>query len=422
MDTHLFNSNYVMDFKYALLFTFIHITHALDRWEPLRIFLDLWQNQMVNFTVQIANETHGIMFDWSSKNFSSKKVVETDSSSKFVSGIAILSILGDETLDLSYDTKAGDILPFWSNDTADIRSRVNMKHLLSLTSGYTMSLLEDSDIKCDLHEDIPDHLPTHLIQAMQKQRCRMKSITSRKCTTFVDCVKESYRESTLMYEPGTIWDYNGFNLQTAGAVVEVATGRPIQNILAEFMKKVGMVHSRFEGGAHIQLDGSLHASTDDYMTFLTNLVTGKILSPELYDSLFNLNTDSPVEVKTLYSYIFRSFIGRYSITNWYECPFDLDNKMRPECISGQVHSCAGLSGFYPMIDHKLKYWMVIGHKGYPAIGCTNSIILRLAIKPYIDEIITGKPHAMDLNARLEKVNKDVQMFNRMLVNDRDFLL
>lgn len=368
---------------------------------------------MTNFSLQIANETHGLMFDWSSRNFTPQTVVETDSSSKLVSGIAILSILGNETLDLSYKTLAGQILPFWTNDTADARSKITLKHLLSLTSGFT-TFLSESKRECDLNMDLPQYFPGNFVRSMQKEFCRTETAPDRKCETFLDCVKDTYNGLSLKYEPGTVWDYCGFNIQSAGAIAEVASGRAIQTILEDFLDAVGMKRSYFEGGAHVQLDGSLQASTEDYMTFLTKLCTGKILAPQLYDSLFDLNTDYPMEVKTFYSWIFRSFLGRYSIANWYECPIDLDEHMRPECITDDVHSCAGLSGFYPIIDHKLKYWMVIGHKGMPVFGCVNSVLLRLAIKPHIDEIITGRPHLMSLDERLELAKKQLKKFDQAM--------
>lgn len=118
--------------------------------------------------------------------------------------------------------------PWWTRDSSDPRSRVQLKHLLSFTSGY-YQLTYGASVPCFRNASMD----------------------------YLACVRELYETVELRWEPGTVWDYSSLHLKIAGGMAVAASGRSIRELLEETLAELGMTNSYYDMGQNPELAGSL---------------------------------------------------------------------------------------------------------------------------------------------------------------------
>uniref|UniRef100_A0A7S4BYE2 Beta-lactamase-related domain-containing protein n=1 Tax=Chrysotila carterae TaxID=13221 RepID=A0A7S4BYE2_CHRCT len=102
-------------------------------WAPLVGLLNDWQFTR-DFAVTVGNAS-GVVFNFQKGSMTLDTRVKTASTSKWPMAMALASAVADGTIK-SLDTKANEVIPWWTKNVSDSRSMVTLRHLLSFTSGF----------------------------------------------------------------------------------------------------------------------------------------------------------------------------------------------------------------------------------------------------------------------------------------------
>jgi len=154
------------------------------------------------------------------------KPLDVASTTKWVSGTMIMRVVASGALRLN--DYCHTFFPWWTRDSSDPRSRVQLKHLLSFTSGY-YQLTYGASVPCFRNASMD----------------------------YLACVRELYETVELRWEPGTVWDYSSLHLKIAGGMAVAASGRSIRELLEETLAELGMTNSYYDMGQNPELAGSL---------------------------------------------------------------------------------------------------------------------------------------------------------------------
>lgn len=338
-------------------------TEGLDIWQPVRDILDTWgrtQPLMPNFCFSVGNATNRL-FTHEVGTCTMKTVQHLASASKMPAMAAIMGAVQDGHLGLN--DFAHQYLPYWTRSPTDNRSKITLRHLLSFTSGYYASGA-GADLLC------VDGLPI---------------------LDFDKCVKKVYDKVPLTYAPGTVFDYNSYHLQIAGAMAAHATKLTASELLDKYLiKRLGMEDTTY-GKRNPGLAATMQTTGDDYDIFLRAYLNYSLLSPELCKEVErDYTTNVSVTNKTQFLV---DFIGHYGFSHWVEC-LDNNGTWPHSCATADVHSDPGLFGYYPLVDRKYNYYFQQVYTG-PASNTSDlratsvSMELREQVKPVLDSIIQG---------------------------------
>lgn len=242
------------------------------------------------------------------------------SATKWLSGAVIMSLVDDGTLSL--DDRASRYLPYMSGEKAGITIRQLMSHTAGFGGEFPLvdPCLGDS------------------------------SGTLDQCAQALAAVP-------LQVPAGTGFIYSGADMQIAGRVAEVASGKDWQTLFRERIAgPLGMTSTDYQYQGPTQnprISGGGQSTVSDYMKFLTmiyqrGVFNGKrILSTRAVDVMLSDQVhDLPVlEAPGLPTW-------RYAIGNWVEDPAASGYSTR--------NSSTGLAGWTPMIDRSRNLQFVIG--------------------------------------------------------------
>ncbi len=287
------------------------------------------------------------------------------SASKFPSAIAIMGAVVDGYLSL--DDFAHQHLTYWTKEPSDLRSGVRLRHLLGFISGFYSS---------DAGGDVPC-----MGQADQD---------------FQKCGQVIYEEAPFAFAPGTVFDYNSFHLQLAGAMACAASGLNISQLLDKYLfQRYGLTDSKYINQTNPGLAAYLQISGRDYEKILSSYLTYEFIPKSLADEMEYDGTDPKKGVAASNSTkSLTDFLGHYGFCHWIECWYNNNDTLTPKCKRENLHSDMGLFGYYPMIDRKNEFYFQIVTAyivtNLSSFGPTvSSGKLRMLIKPYVDAIMTG---------------------------------
>jgi len=260
----------------------------------------------------------------------------------------------------SLDDKASAYVPWWTTDPRDNRSAVTLRHLLSFTSGFGSGSpgSEGGNRTC---MDDP-----------------------KRDTTYDGCAEELFNTTEHRGVPGTVYSYNSFHLQLAGAVATHASGLSIQAIVEKYLVvPYGMASTTCGPEVVPQMAVCLTTTGADYERFLRATLAKSVLSPALVAESEKDYTPFLSQYYTLY--------GDYAFGHFLEC-FDSVDGFTAECADAQIHCDPGAFGFYPLIDRKNGYYMEIvafeeSKVDYPRSGIPE--YLRQLVKPLVDAALAG---------------------------------
>ena len=159
----------------------------------------------------------------------SPQSLDVASTTKWVSGTMIMRVVASGALKLN--DYCHTFFPWWTRNPNDPRSRIQLKHLLSFTSGY-YQLTYGSSVPCFRNSTID----------------------------YVACVRELYDTVDLRWEPGTVWDYSSLHLKIAGGMAVAASGKSIRVLLDEMLADLGMANSYYDMDQNPELAGSLYTT------------------------------------------------------------------------------------------------------------------------------------------------------------------
>jgi CubicO group peptidase (beta-lactamase class C family) len=266
-------------------------------------------------------------------------VYESASTSKMVTAAILMDLVDQGKLTL--DTKASDLLGFWTDDT------VTLRHLMSFTSGYA-------------DEPLCLNGPNAGFEA-----CVEKIFTSNEPTHTT---------------PGTVFYYSGTHLQVAGLMAMKATGATSWSQIFDAWKARTNLFATaaydLPSATNPRLAGGMHWTGEEYLGFLRALDHGTILSAASRSALFaNQRGAATVGASPVFEQIHEDWA--YGLGNWLECP-SATQADSYNCGEGHRNSSAGAYGAYPFIDFDHDYFGMVAQQGELGTGFKGVLLVREA--------------------------------------------
>jgi CubicO group peptidase (beta-lactamase class C family) len=251
------------------------------------------------------------------------------SASKWYSGAVIMSLVDSRVLSL--DDRASTYLPYLTGAKAGITIRQLMSHTAGFSGEFPLA-----------HRCLGDAADT------------------------LDGCARALAHIPLQAAPGTAFIYAGADMQIAGRVAEVASGKDWQTLFDERVARpLGLTATdyNYRGPTrNPRISGGGRSTVSDYMKFLTMLQQRgvyegrRILSAEAVDVMLRDQTGGVPILETPFRRMARAdphaVENRYGIGCWLE---DLDLSGRPA-----FNSSPGLLGFTPVLDTRHGLQAVVG--------------------------------------------------------------
>jgi CubicO group peptidase (beta-lactamase class C family) len=291
-----------------------------------------------DYTLLLETED-GRTYTHSHGNATPTTVYESASTSKLVAAVVILDLVDQGVLTL--DTKAHDLLPFWTETT------VTLRHLLSFTSGF-------SDEPACVNIGAAD---------------------------YETCVETLYTNNApTAPAAGTVYEYSGAHMQVAGLMAIKATGLASWGeVFAAWKARTGLFPTGtydLPSATNPRLAGGMHWTATEYLGLLRALSKGQILQAATRADLFANQrgtatlTSSPAwaRVKEDWS---------YGLGNWLECK-TATTLNSFDCGAGHRNSSPGSYGSYPFLDFDHGYIGMLARMGDRGQGFEGILLFRSA--------------------------------------------
>jgi CubicO group peptidase (beta-lactamase class C family) len=293
----------------------------------IRSYLDKAPIKSLQLTVY-DGKTDRLIFEHRKGQFNPQAPVAIASATKWVTGAVFMAMATDGIL------QPTDTTGKWLN-WQGAAGQINLKHLLSFTSGLNQGGLCQFDHRSSLD----------------------------------NCTQQVNRASRNP-QPESFFEYGATHMMVAGRMAEVATKQSWDQIFAKYITQpLGLLPQTRYGGGTIgdrrilaqptrnpRLDGGLQISSADYTKFLRMVYQkGKyngrqIIRPDLI-AMMETSQFKP-QTKIKYSPAARyPYKMEYGLGNWVEC-------IEANCTR-QVNSSLGAFGFYPWIDRQNEYYGIL---------------------------------------------------------------
>jgi CubicO group peptidase (beta-lactamase class C family) len=305
----------------------------------------------IPFTLLLGTE-NGTFFEDSKGDSSSMTIYASASTSKWVTAAVILSFLAR----LELDTPASQAIDWWTDDAADPRSKVTLRHLLSFTSGLQSST---------------DHL------------CVLVGAGS-----FENCVENIYDAAgDGIATPGTEFAYGQNHMQVAGLMaVETLGFSDWSAIFTEWKSRTGLFPSGVydvPSESKPLLAGGMHWTAVEYMEFLHQLFVGELLGADAREQMFTDHTpDETVQIVESPAAAGAGEAWHYGLGNWRECPLPAWDE---SCDALARVSSPGAYGAYPFIDFEDGYYGILARQGELGSFREGLAVYR-ELEPLIEEL------------------------------------
>jgi len=261
------------------------------------------------------------------------------SSSKFPAALAIAGAVADGHL--SFDTRAYELLEWWSSAADDLRSGVTLRHLLTFTSGLVSTDFGGAGIAC----------------------LDISPLSNASKLSAESCARDIYEQGPWMVQPGTQWSYHSLHLQIAGVMAAKAAGLSVQQLLRKYLlDRLNMTSSHWIGNRRGVDDPNPHLAAafmstgDDYDKLLRAVLSYSIATKEIIDEMEidayrafpKLATANDPKDKGLLIY------GHYSMCTYFEC---VNQPWSNACEKRGIHADPGALGYWPLIHRSKGYYM-----------------------------------------------------------------
>lgn len=289
-----------------------------------------------NFTLLLEAED-GRRFTYSHGSATPTTRYESASTSKLVTAVVLLELVDQGALSL--DTKAMDLLGFWTEPS------VTLRHLLSFTSGF--------------HDE-----PLCL---------------NGPNAVFESCVQAIYDDNQANgIAAGSQFYYSGTHLQVAGLMAIKATGASDWTAVFDaFKARTGLfANARYDlpSASNPRLAGGMHWDAEEYLTFLRALSSDSLLTPAMQTELF---ADQRGSATVMASPAFAA-LGEdwsYGFGNWLECATATQLNTF-DCGAGHRNSSAGAYGAYPFVDFDSGFFGMLARQGELGTGFEGVQLFR----------------------------------------------
>jgi len=291
-----------------------------------------------DFTIVLEAED-GRSYSHSHGNANPTTVYESASTSKLVTAVVILDLVDQGVLSL--DTKAHDLLPFWTDTT------VTLRHLLAFTSGFY----------------------------------RDPACSNSGAADFETCVETIYTNNApTAPAAGTVYQYASSHLQVAGLMAVKAKGAASWNELFDAWKaKTGLFPTAtydLPSASNPRLAGGMHWTAVEYLGFLRALSKAQLLTPAIQTELFaNQRGSATLTNSPAWNKVHEDW--SYGLGNWLECPTATALNTF-DCGAGHRNSSPGAYGSYPFLDFDHHYVGVLARMGELGKGFEGVLLFRSA--------------------------------------------
>lgn len=181
-----------------------------------------------NMTVTVGT-AQGELHRYTKGNAVGTNPTDLASASKWLVGTVAMRMV--EAGKISLDARAQDYLDFWTKDPADPRSRVTLRQLLSLQSGFNSNPAYGGCVEVPL--------------AFTLQSCAQLIYSTRIDYSAVP----DYQTKGLAFsysDPGTLFSYGPHHLQIAAAMLAVAGGKSYTDLFKDYVATpLGMTQTRY---------------------------------------------------------------------------------------------------------------------------------------------------------------------------------
>ncbi len=265
----------------------------------------------VDFSLSLLHRD-GSRFYYSRGNVHDKTEFESASTSKWVTAAVILQLVDAGVLQLNDNPQ--QYISSWPSVSTDPRSQIQLRHLLSFTSGLTAEPVCINLANADFAQ----------------------------C---VDKIAEQNQNNGKV--PGKEFYYSSTHLQVAGLMAIKASGsKDWTDLFNKFKLQTNLFkQSRYDlpSATNPRLAGGMHWQSDEYLEFIRSFQRGNLLSTTLKqqamsDQLQNASIgNSPAKAALNQDW-------HYGFGLWLECPASSFN-----CSNIRYYSSPGAYGAYPFI-------------------------------------------------------------------------
>jgi CubicO group peptidase (beta-lactamase class C family) len=298
------------------------------------------RSQLGSFAVVLVKDNR-VIYLKAFRNYRIDQVVPIASSSKWLAGALVMALVDEGKLSL--DDPVAKYLPEFSGDKAQI----TVRQLFAHTSG----------------------LPPEI-------GCR-----NNRQTTLEACAKQ-IATAKLSATPGTEFFYGGVSMHVSGRVVEVAGGKPWNDMFVEkIARPLGMTNTDFFAygpTSNPRPAGDARSTLDDYAKFLQMILNGgefngrRVLSAKAVEEMHRDQTrGSTIKYSIFWNKGHLDSTlpnGTYGVGMWGEKTDEQSGKIL-------LASSPGALGSYPWIDFKTKTAGAIFTRG--TFSRTLPVYLRL---------------------------------------------
>jgi len=347
-------------FAAILWLALLTCSSSADKWDPVREVLRAYF-PMKDMAFSAGN-AQGRQFSFEKGAMTMSKPLDMASASKFPAATAVVGAVAAGHL--GFDTRPGELWPWWTSEVSDPRSRVTLRHLLSFTSGFYW-------------QDAGGELPC------------LAGPTAASYSPEA-CAREIYEKAPFEFEPGSTWAYNSLHLQIAGAMAAKASNSTVQQLLhRNLIGRLNLTGTKWLGGENPALAGTMITTGDDYDKVLRAYVAYELVPKKLADEMERDYLEGPVKVANSSAFL-SELLGHYSMCTYFECLPPKLSAFTPACKAANVHVDAGLFGYYPLVDRaRGTYMQIVQMKMVTSqldfyLPTVSSMVLRKLVKPLVD--------------------------------------
>lgn len=295
-----------------------------DKWAAVKAELDAFP---VPNAALIVGTRIGVRLRYEKGNFKLTDTHLVASASKMMAGLTILKMVEDGQMSMTDNPQK--FLPYWTTSPSDPRSSITLAQLLGFTSGFNLS---ETPVDCI---DNPN-------------------------TTLQACAQIYYTQG-ITTTPGAAFVYANGHLEIAGAMAEIAGGKPFSQL---FRDKVGIPLAigtvsgiYFPSPANPRIAGGGISTGEEYAKMLNGVLSGRALA-----SLANFQTDQTANVSFIYRppAAINSGDWHYAAASWRECDTVV---FGAACAASLTISSPGKFGWTPWIDFDNGYYAIITMEG-----------------------------------------------------------
>jgi serine-type D-Ala-D-Ala carboxypeptidase/endopeptidase len=295
---------------------------ASDKWSAVKAELNA--AGVADLALIVGTPGGGIRLRYEKGNFKLTDPHLVASASKMMAGLTILKMVEDGQMSLADNPQK--YLTYWTTSPADLRSRVTLGQLLGFTSGFNQA---ETAADCINNPD----------------------------TTLQACAQVYYVQG-ITTVPGTAFVYGNGHLQIAGAMAEVAGGKPFNRLFREKVgDQLGLSATSgiyYPSANNPRVAGGGASTGEDYAKMIGEVMAGRLLT-----NLTNFKADQTAGV----SFLFRPPAvadWHYAAASWRECDLTV---FTPGCTNTFTISSPGKFGWTPWLDFDAGYYAVLAMQG-----------------------------------------------------------